>query len=197
MSGVLNQLEVTDSIVLSSDNRTNAYYITSPSLSGGTSLILSLPPTQGTSGQVLTSTGSGNTSWTTPSISSGSIGRAIFSTSFIQSTESSTEYIQLAGNSSTDDVICRFIYPGSSIAPISNFACILSSGSSSPTGNVFIKNGSTTIATISFAGITSTPTIYSTSSISNVPSSTSILSFVINITGSSSQRVNVFSITIS
>lgn len=235
MAGILNQIEITDSIVFSPDYRTNAYYISSPltSLSGGTSLSLILPSTQGTEGQVLTRSGAGTmwstlpvssggssftvtlpstqgtegqvltrsgagTTWTTPSSSSGgsSNGRVVFSTSFIQSTESSNEYMQLSGAGGVDDVICRFIYQGSSVTSISNVSCILASGSSSPTGTIYLKNGTTTIASMSFAGITSTPTIYSMSSISNLPSSPSILSFVINITGSSSQKVNVYSLHI-
>lgn len=196
MASVQNQVEVSEALVLSGDGRANAYYITSPTLTGGTSLTFSLPPTQGTDGQVLTRSGAGtNTAWSTISSTSAS-GRPVFSMCFLQSTESGNEYVQFAGNSGVDDVVCRFVYQGSAVTPITNFSCILSSGSSAPTGTINIKNGSTVISSISFSGITSSPTIFSSSSIANLPSSQSILSLVINITGSSSNRVNVYNLSL-
>lgn len=151
MSTVENQVEVTESIVLSPDGRTNAYYLTSPltTSSGGRSLTLSLPTNQGVEGQVLTRSGAG-TVWSTPQ-SSGGVNislfpSVIFSTAFTQSTTSGVDYIQFPGSSGVDANVCRFYYPGTLIAPITTFMCVMGNGASTPTGTISIRNGLLSVA---------------------------------------------------
>lgn len=200
MSVVENQVEVTESFVLSPDGRTNAYYLTSPltTSSGGRSLTLSLPSNQGTDGQVLTRSGAG-TVWGTPSggVSISLFPSIIFSTAFTQSTTSGVDYIQFPGSSGVDTNVCRFYYPGSLITPITTFMCIMGNGASTPTGTISIRNGLLTVASITFDGIVSTPTVYTTSAINNLPLTPSILNVVITIGGSNTRRINLYSLTVN
>lgn len=100
-------------------------------------------------------------------------------------------------NSVATTVVSSFPYMATT--PIKSFALALSNGSGTPTGTVYIYNPATsfTIASITFDGISSsTPVLYSSSSISNLPLTASILQVIVNQTAAVS-AINLHSILIN
>lgn len=190
MSAVVNDIDVGGVLTFTSSNRASSYVLSSPISTGTVSL--SLPPTQGSDGQLLVKSGSGSsTAWVTPVGAIPAACKALFSTAFIQN--NGNDSVQFSGSSSLSDiVVCRFFYQGSTIVPLSMLSVVASSGSSSPTGTIKIKNGALEVCSISYSGITSTPTIYSTTSFSNVPTSPSVLTLVVNMIGSTN-KLNIHS----
>ena len=102
----------------------------------------------------------------------------IFSTSFTSPTSDS---YTLSG-AYVNQVITRFPYAGSAVSPITEFTLVLGYSAGTPTGSFTLVDQATSnvIATLTYTGIVSGSIIYSTTSIANVPSSSSILNIVLN-----------------
>lgn len=129
------------------------------------------------------------------SIFTNSLSKAVFTTSFFQNTTS--KFITFTGSSSAQ-LVCDLYYPGSLVQPINRFIAIIASNANNPSGTLTLTNftGGTVIATISYTSVSNSQTIYSTSTISNLPTIPSILEFKINVNTPSSNGVRVYSIYI-
>jgi hypothetical protein len=124
----------------------------------------------------------------------GGTGKALFTTAFVQN--NGTPFITFSGAVFVQSV-CSFYYGGSNTVPISSVTVILSSGVGTPTGTITITTpGGATVATIAYSGLTSTPTVFSTTAITNLPAGASVLNCNITVSGSPVNKVNIYSLTV-
>lgn len=83
--------------------------------------------------------------------------------------------------------LARFPYAGSAASPLTKFTLILALGAGVPVGTIKLVDNATSnvIATITYTGIAGVgvPTLYSTSSISNLPAGASIINIVLDQAG--------------
>lgn len=185
-------------ITLSVDNRTNSYTLLSPSLSGGANVTITLPDSQGLDGQVLTKVGTGSTTtWSNISSSSSGIQiqpyGLIFSSCFVQNNGS--DFISFAGSSS-DGQVCRFMYPAGRTA--TKFSCVIASnsGASFTTILKLVDGDNNVISTIRNDSLGTTPAIVYSNSFTGIPQTDTIVKLLINVSGSSSNKVNIYSVRI-
>lgn len=124
-----------------------------------------------------------------------SAAKTLFTMSFVQS--GGNPFFIYSGNASTQ-TICSFYFPGSSTESISIFSCVLAMNAGTPTGTVTLTDPTraTTYATITYTGVTSTQTVFTTTSISNLPSSASVIQFNITIASPTGNKLSVYSITV-
>lgn len=111
---------------------------------------------------------------------------AIWSTAFSTSTDAFYDLNAVV----VGRVLARFPYAGSSVSPLSKFSVVLALGAGVPVGTITLVDDATSnvIATITYTGIAGVgvATVYSTSSISNLPLSASVINIVLDQAGAAS-----------
>lgn len=99
--------------------------------------------------------------------------------------------------SSSNQIIAYFIFPGTSVQSLINFSMIVSSDGNTNTTITILDytNSSNIICNLNFTGTISVPTIYSTSIITNLPSSQAI--FQINVSSWNNVSTSLYSAKIN
>lgn len=120
--------------------------------------------------------------------------KTLFTAAFIQN--NGTPNVTFAGTSASQ-IVCSFYYPGSAIEPIAKVIFILGSSGGNPNGTAEIRNinNGTLIATVTFSGLALLPSIWSSTTITNLPTSPSILEYRVVFTGNNN-KLDVHSLTI-
>jgi hypothetical protein len=119
--------------------------------------------------------------------------KALFTTALVQN--NGKPYITFSGGN-TPSIVCLFYYPGVDAEIISKVTLILSAEGGNPIGAATVLNSaSQVVASLNYDLTTLTPTIITTTTISNLPSTPDVFSLYVQHTGSVN-KLNIYSVTV-
>lgn len=120
--------------------------------------------------------------------------KAMFTAAFIQN--NGTPNVSYSGNLASQ-IVCSFYYPGSLNEAIYRLTFVLGTSGGSPIGTAQIRNinNGTLIGSVTFTGLTLLPSIWTTTTITNLPTAPSILEYRVQFPGNNN-KLDVYSLTI-